>query len=111
LVLKNAPEMVVQRLLAGRYEPIPAVYAEKIREIRGVTSAGPRLWGYYYDPAAGANYTLLVPREEAPSGDKIIIGGGISRSRKIYGGDIVSFRGADGINRNFTVACDLSHES
>ena len=111
LILKNAPEMVVQRLLVGRYEPIPAAYAEKIREIRGVISAGPRLWGYYYDPAAGANYTLLVPREEAPSGDKIVIGGGISRSRMIYGGDIVSFRGADGINRNFTVAGELSHES
>lgn len=62
LILKNAPEMVVQRLLVGRYEPIPAAYAEKIREIRGVISAGPRLWGYYYDPAAGANYTLQIGR-------------------------------------------------
>ncbi len=111
LILKNAPEMVVQRLLAGRYEPIPAVYAATIREIRGVMSAGPRLWGYYYDPAAGANYTLLVPREDAPSGEKIVVGRGVSGSRKIFQGDIVSFRGSDGADRNFTVADELSHES
>ncbi len=55
LILKGSPEMVVQRLLGGRYDPIPVEYTEKIRTIRGVVSAAPRLWGYHYDPAAGAN--------------------------------------------------------
>jgi hypothetical protein len=43
LILKDAPEIVVQRLLGGRYDPIPVDYVEKIRNIRGVISAGPRL--------------------------------------------------------------------
>lgn len=111
LILKDAPEMVVQRLLGGRYDPIPLDYVEKIRKIRGVASAGPRLWGYYYDPAVGANYTLMVPRDGAPPREKIVIGSGISRSRMVYRGDIISFRGYDGSNRNFTVAGEISPES
>jgi ABC-type lipoprotein release transport system permease subunit len=111
LILKGAPEMVVQRLLGGRYDPIPLDYVEKIRKIRGVASAGPRLWGYYYDPVVGANYTLMVPRNDAPPREKIIIGNGISRSRMVYRGDIMSFRGYDGGNRNFTVEGEISPES
>jgi ABC-type lipoprotein release transport system permease subunit len=111
LILKGAPEMVVQRLLGGRYDPIPLDYVEKIRKIRGVASAGPRLWGYYYDPVVGANYTLMVPRNDAPLREKIIIGNGISRSRMVYRGDIMSFRGYDGGNRNFTVEGEISPES
>lgn len=111
LILKDAPEMVVQRLLGGRYDPIPLDYVEKIKKIRGVTSAGPRLWGYYYDPVVGANYTLMVPRNGAPSREAIVIGNGISRSRMIYRGDILSFQGYDGLARNFTVEEVISSES
>jgi ABC-type lipoprotein release transport system permease subunit len=111
LILKNAPEIVVQRMLGGRYDPIPVEYVEKIRTIRGVISAGPRIWGYYYDPLIGANYTLMVPRNDAPAPEKIIIGNGLSRSRMVYRGDIIAFRGYDGIVRNFTVAGELSAES
>ena len=111
LILKDAPEMVVQRLLGGRYDPIPVDYVDKIRTIRGVTSVAPRLWGYYYDPAIGANYTLMVPRNGAPAPEKIIIGSGISRSRMVYRGDILSFRGSDGIARNFVVEGEISPES
>ena len=111
LILKDAPEMVVQRLLGGRYDPIPVDYIDKIRTIRGVTSAAPRLWGYYYDPAIGANYTLMVPRNGAPAPEKIIIGSGISRSRMVYRGDVLSFRGPDGIARNFAVEGEISPES
>ena len=48
-VLQEAPEIIVQRTLTGRYQPLPLSYAARIREIRGVVSARPRLWGYYYD--------------------------------------------------------------
>lgn len=111
LVLKDAPEMVVQRLLGGRYDPIPLDYLEKIRGIRGVISAEARFWGYYYDPVAGANYTLLVPGSGAPSAGRIVIGRGISRIRSIYRGDILSFRGHDGLVRSFTVEGELPSES
>jgi ABC-type lipoprotein release transport system permease subunit len=111
LILKGAPEMVVQRLLGGRFDPIPVDYVEKIRTIRGVISADPRLWGYYYEPSVGANYTLMVPRNDAPARDKIIIGNGISRIRMVYRGDIMSFRGYDGFVRNYTVDGEISSES
>jgi ABC-type lipoprotein release transport system permease subunit len=111
LILKDAPEMVVQRLLGGRHDLIPLDYLGKIRNVRGVISAGARLWGYYYDPASGANYTLMVPRDRPLSPDGIIIGSGVSRSRMVYRGDVLSFRAHDGLVRNFTVEGELSSES
>jgi hypothetical protein len=43
-LLKEAPDMVVQRMVAGRHDLIPSAYGEKISAIRGVTSVSPRLW-------------------------------------------------------------------
>ncbi len=111
LILKDAPEMVVQRLLQGRYDPIPIDYLEKIRKIRGVTSAGARLWGYLYDPVVGANYTLMVPRNLTLPPEKIIIGNGISRSRMIFRQDMMAFRASNGAVRTFTVQDVISPQS
>jgi cell division protein FtsX len=111
LVLKDAPEMVVQRLLQGRYDPIPISYLEKIRKIRGVISAEPRLWGYIYDAAVGANYTLMVPRDIALAPERIMIGNGISRSRMIYPEEMMAFNLQNGSFRVFTVEEVISHES
>ena len=111
LILKDTPEIIVQRVSQGRYDPIPVKYVDKIRKIRGVISAGPRLWGYYYDPVVGANYTLMVPRNGAPARDTIAIGNGISRSRMVYRGDIMSFRTYNGLVRTFTVDREMAAES
>ena len=45
LLLRESPEMVVQRMTAGRHDLIPAEYADRVREIRGVASVAGRLWG------------------------------------------------------------------
>lgn len=111
LILKEAPEMVVQRLLQGRYDPIPLNYLEKIRTIRGVSAAGARLWGYIYDSYVGANYTLMVPRKSPPSSGNILLGNGISRSRMIYRQDMMAFRLFNGSIRTFTVQDVLSPKS
>lgn len=79
LILKDAPEMVVQRLLAGRHDLIPLHYGEVIRKIRGVESVRGRLWGYYFDPTNEANYTMLV-NEEHPDSGWITLGEGIKRN-------------------------------
>jgi lipoprotein-releasing system permease protein len=50
--------MIVQRTLAGRQTLMP-LPMPKIKKIRGVRRVKPRLWGYYYHPAAQANYTLM----------------------------------------------------
>jgi len=111
LILKDAPEMVVQRLLMGRYDPIPMDYLNTIKKIRGVTSADVRLWGYYYDPVMGANYTLMVPHHDPPAPGNIVIGHGISRVRTLDKGDIFSFRAYDGRVQSFTVTGELSAAS
>ena len=78
-ILQDAPEITVQRLVAGRQDLIPRHYMDSIKEIRGVQSVAPRLWGYYYDALSGANYTLLVNSELNDHPGEIIIGTGVAR--------------------------------
>jgi ABC-type antimicrobial peptide transport system permease subunit len=61
LILKGAPEIVVQKIVAGRHDLFPVSYIETIKNIRGVAAVESRLWGYYYDSLVSANYTLLTP--------------------------------------------------
>ncbi len=96
LILQGAPEMVVQRFVAGRHEPIPVSYMSVLKEIRGVRSVKERLWGYYYDPVVGANYTVMVSEDRGPGDGKIAIGQGISRTRLVFEGDTLEFRTHDG---------------
>jgi lipoprotein-releasing system permease protein len=96
IILQEAPEMIVQRTSAGRHNPIPVQYMEAIRKIRGVQSVRGRLWGYYYDPVTGANYTVMVSQNFKLEPDKIAIGQGISRTRLIFPGDSMEFRSQDG---------------
>ena len=71
IILRASPEMIVQRLVAGRHELIPMSYIGKIKRIRGVGSVKGRLWGYYYDPITGANYTLTVPENANSTMEKL----------------------------------------
>jgi ABC-type lipoprotein release transport system permease subunit len=96
LILKGAPEMVVQRFVAGRHELIPVVYLNAIKEIRGVREAKGRHWGYYYDPVVGANYTVMVSKDDGPVDGKVIIGQGVSRTRLAFEGDTIEFRTYEG---------------
>jgi len=56
-VLAGSPEVILQRMVAGRHDLIPPGYLEQIGRIRGVQKKEGRLWGYYYDPVVKANYT------------------------------------------------------
>ncbi len=78
-ILQDAPEITVQRLVAGRQDLIPISYLESIKAIRGVQSVEPRLWGYYYDSFSGANYTLMVNADLNDHPGSIIIGTGVTR--------------------------------
>ncbi len=97
IILKGAPEVVVQKSTAGRHDLIPMHYADKLREIKGVSSVRGRLWGYYYDPIVGANYTLMVPGDAPPPPGHITIGEGVSRSRLAFREDTLEFRASDGM--------------
>lgn len=61
LILQGSPEIVVQKIVAGRHDLFPVDYIEPIKAIRGVADVESRLWGYYYDSLVQANYTLLTP--------------------------------------------------
>ena len=92
ILLQQAPEMIVQKLVAGRQEPIPVAYIEQIKAVRGVSSVKPRLWGYYYDPIVGANYTLLVAEDPLINPGSIVVGEGVSRLRFVSPSDSLEFR-------------------
>lgn len=104
LVLAGTPEVLVQRLVAGRHDLIPAAHLDAIRATRGVKSAEGRLWGYLFDPAAAANYTLMVPAIDAPAPGQAIIGLGVAQVREAAVGDVMSFRAHDGQLVSFTIA-------
>jgi len=111
IILKASPEMIIQRLVAGRHELIPMSYIDKIRGIRGVSSVKGRLWGYYYDPIVGANYTLIVPEDGQLNTGKITIGEGISRTRLVFEGDMMEFRTYDGVLIDLEIKNRISSES
>jgi ABC-type lipoprotein release transport system permease subunit len=111
IILKEAPEMVIQRMVAGRHELIPISYIDRIKDIRGVSSVKERLWGYYYDPIIGANYTLMVSRDSQLSAGTIAIGEGISRARLVFEGDTMEFRTYDGVLIDLEIKTRISSES
>jgi ABC-type lipoprotein release transport system permease subunit len=96
LILQDAPELIVQRSIAGRHDLIPLRYIEAIQAIRGVQSVRGRLWGYYYDPVVGANYTLMVSENSQLGPGQIAIGQGISRTRLAFPGGSMEFRSFEG---------------
>jgi ABC-type lipoprotein release transport system permease subunit len=111
IILKDSPDMIIQKMAAGRHELIPVSYIDKIRSIRGVSSVKARLWGYYYDPIVGANYTLMVSEDSPIQAGSIIIGEGVSRTRLVIEGDTMEFRTHDGVIIELEINSMLSSES
>ncbi len=111
LVLRDSPSMIVQRMVAGRHDLVPERYAAVISTVKGVSGVRGRLWGYYFDPVVGANYTLLSPETFDHPAGSIVIGEGVSRSRSAMPGDILPLRGYDGQLAYFTIAGLLPSDS
>lgn len=110
-VLAASPEIILQRMVAGRHDLIPPGYLEKIGRIRGVQKQEGRLWGYYYDPVVNANYTFMArPAEEVASGT-IMVGATLARARGLAVGNVISFRAYSGKLFSFKVTSLLSPDS
>ena len=103
-VLAGTPEIVLQRLIAGRHDLVPPGYIEKIGRIRGVQKIEGRLWGYYYDSVVKANYTFMVPSVAAPEPGTIMVGPAMARTRGIKAGDPIAFRNYAGTIISYQVA-------
>ncbi|MDQ5881854.1 MAG: hypothetical protein QG616_1686, partial [Pseudomonadota bacterium] len=110
-VLANSPEVILQRMVAGRHDLIPPGYIERIGRIRGVQKTAGRLWGYYYDPVVKANYTFLGLTEDAPASGQIKVGNGLARYRGVQAGNVLSFRSYSGKLFSFTVDAVLPADS
>jgi len=111
IILQQSPEIIVQRMVAGRHALIPADYLEKMGRLRGVNKRQGRLWGYFYDPALKANYTIMVPTDRELTKSEAIIGNGIARMRGVEIGDYVTIRSHDGDGISFQVKEVMSHDS
>lgn len=111
MILEDSPEVIVQRMVAGRHDLIPTSYLEDLRGIRGVVAVQGRLWGYFYDPVVKANYTLMVSPERTLGQNEIVIGAGIARTRGIGRGDYLALRSADGRPFSLKVVDVLDHKS
>lgn len=94
--LRGAPELVVQRLAAGRHDLAPAAWADAVAGIRGVASARGRLWGYLWDPVARANFTVLVPEAFEGAPGEAVVGPGVARVRGVRAGERLALAAPDG---------------
>lgn len=125
LILKDSPELILQRMIGGRHALIPVDEARAISAMPGVGQIVPRYWGYYYDSAVKANYTVVAVSEAAPLTSTLVkgrlpraaergvvaVGRGISRERFIDQGSVVSLRAADGSYMDLTVVGVFETES
>lgn len=127
-LLAGAPEIVVQRLTAGRHDLMPADHGQTLTGLRGVRAVEGRLWGYYYDAAIGANYTLMVPGHglwpvsvgqfgpqpalhlAVPPGHAVV-GSTLARERGLAVGDLLSLRAHDGAPKPFLIDAILDAQT
>ncbi len=113
-LLDSSPDIVVQRVLAGRHDLIPTEYAEKITEEPGVLSAMPRIWGYYYDSFTKSNYTIMGTGQASKtlfmlegrlpeSDEECALGEAVAASRGVALGDDLALIDANAMGRNLSV--------
>jgi len=95
-VLEGSPDIIVQRTMAGRHALIPEDYVRAVDAIRGTSGVRPRLWGYYFHHATGANYTLMVPEVFPYPEDAVQVGTGVLRTWGPLWEERMYFRAADG---------------
>jgi ABC-type lipoprotein release transport system permease subunit len=111
VILDGAPEIVLQRLVAGRHDLIPPGYIERIGRLRGVQQIHGRLWGYYYDPVVKANFTFLVPGDNSVPAGQLIVGPALARSRGLDAGTGISLRSYSGELFSFAITQVLPEAS
>jgi ABC-type lipoprotein release transport system permease subunit len=132
ILLRAAPEITIQKMVAGRQQSIPLSHAEFLDGIFGIRSIQPRIWGYYFNETNGANYTVLGKQNfessqfpmvegfgdgQKPKSDgeneinSVVLGQGSFKSLDLQGKSIFSFFRPDLSLKPFRVAGVLSPDS
>jgi len=91
-VLSAAPEIMVQRLSAGRHGLTPVQDAGPLTRIAGVRAVLPRLWAYHTDQATGETLLLRVPEGRRLREDEASVGAALLRRRGIGVGERLLLR-------------------
>lgn len=94
--LTGTPEIVVQRLSAGRHGLTPLEDAAALAKIVGVQAAVPRLWAYHTDERTGEMLLLRVPESNGPTGRQATAGPEVLRRRGLAVGGVLRLRGHGG---------------
>ncbi len=95
------PQIIVQKIKAGRHYDIQESMVDDILEIAGVDDAVARVWGYYYFENEGVNYSIVgidayenqykksfekiiekFDFEELESTPSMVVGAGVKQSMK-----------------------------
>jgi ABC-type lipoprotein release transport system permease subunit len=120
--LSLAPDITVQKIIAGRQGLVPLEYASAIQNIRGVSRVEPRIWGYYYDVEEDATYTIIgvksldtlpieVVQGDLSSGNAVLVGEALAREKRLRIGDKLILRNHRGDYVKFLVAGIFSSRS
>lgn len=127
-MLAKAPEITLQRMVAGRQESIPLSYIDDLHGIFGIRSIKPRIWGYYFDATTGANVTVQGQTDFNPADvpmavlskdagkrnedvSQAVIGEGVSKVLDLQGKALFSFFRPDLSLKAFAVAGKFQKKS
>ncbi len=59
VLLKTAPEITVQKMVAGRQVMMRVGDMARVGKVFGIKEIYPRVWGYHFAARNGANYTII----------------------------------------------------
>jgi ABC-type lipoprotein release transport system permease subunit len=124
VVLADLPELWVQRLAGGRLVPIQVNLIDSLKNIRGIKSIHGRIWGYWFDSATGAVFSIVAADntlnelpllgnaiiEKLDTG-KILIGSGLSELRSLSKGDFLSITDVGNGTLQFEIVGQLPTET
>jgi hypothetical protein len=101
--LQSSPEIMVQRLSAGRHGLSPVTDAGALTQIAGVGAVVPRRWAYLTDPATGETLLLRVAEGGRLREHEATAGAEVLRRRGLAVGGTLSLRGDAGEPVAFTI--------
>lgn len=110
-LLSHSPDVLIQKLSAGRHAFLTAADVERIGPLRGVSRIEGRRWGYFYDPAVRANYTLMAVASDPPARGSIRVGEGVARLSGLAKGNALALRSPEGPLHVFTIEGVFREES
>ncbi|OIO58432.1 MAG: ABC transporter permease [Alphaproteobacteria bacterium CG_4_10_14_0_2_um_filter_63_37] len=114
-VVATAPDLRVERIIAGRHADLTSAEVAALGKYRGVRRVQGRVWGYYFDAPTGVNLTLMgiLPGAQPPEGvlegrmpqrvGEAVLGAGVAQARFLNVGRSFSLLRPDGELEMLTV--------